>query len=111
MEKRHNYEDLGDYPMPPELTSRVEEAIGEADRYVASLQAGNHEVRVNFRWSARQLELVQQAADLMGVPYQSYLKQAALRQALTDLKAASDLRDRRPIENQPRSTRMTKTSG
>ena len=46
------------------------------------------ETRVNLRWPTAQLAVIQRAAALYGMPYQTYLKQAAFRQALNDLKDA-----------------------
>ncbi len=48
------------------------------------------EQRVNLRWSRDQVELIRQAAAIYGITYQTYLKQAAVRQALVDLKAAKE---------------------
>jgi predicted DNA binding CopG/RHH family protein len=44
---------------------------------------------VNFRWGREQVELVKRVAHLMGVPYQTYMKQVVYKQALADLKEAS----------------------
>jgi predicted DNA binding CopG/RHH family protein len=48
------------------------------------------EQRVNLRWSRDQVELIRRAAAIFGITYQTYLKQAAVRQALADLKAAKE---------------------
>ena len=45
--------------------------------------------RVNFRWGRDQVELVKRVAQIMGVPYQTYIKQVVYKQALADLKEAS----------------------
>ena len=42
-----------------------------------------------MRWSRQALEVVREAAELHGVPYQTYVKQVVFRQALTDLKDAA----------------------
>ncbi|GEM_PF-3004591 len=49
------------------------------------------EARVNFRWGREQLDLVKRAARLMGVPYQTYIKQVVYRQCMVDLKAAASV--------------------
>ena len=49
-------------------------------------QRSADEARVNFRWGREQLAFVKRAASLMGVPYQTYIKQAAFRQADGDLQ-------------------------
>lgn len=52
--------------------------IEEAERGIA-------EERVSMRWEGHALGVVRRAAALAGVPYQTYVKQVAFRQALTDL--------------------------
>jgi hypothetical protein len=46
------------------------------------------EMRVNIRWGRAQVDTLKRAASLYGVPYQTYAKQAAMRQAIADLRAA-----------------------
>jgi predicted DNA binding CopG/RHH family protein len=60
-----------------ELVTRLE---GEADREIA---AGT----VTLRWGREQIAVVKRAAALMGVPYQTYLKQVVFRQAVDDIAA------------------------
>jgi predicted DNA binding CopG/RHH family protein len=62
-----------------------------AARLASLTEAADRELeeeRVGLRWSARPLGVVKRAAALHGVPYQTYMKQVTLRQALTDLKDA-----------------------
>lgn len=61
-----------------ELVSRLED---EADRELAS-------GAVTFRWGKVQIATVKRAAALLGVPYQTYLKQVVFRQALEDIEQA-----------------------
>jgi predicted DNA binding CopG/RHH family protein len=82
MEKHRDYQDLGDVDLPPDVTARVDAAIAEADRDVPA-------TRVNFRWGRRQLEVVKRAADLAGVPYQSWLKQVVWEAAIAQIRAAT----------------------
>ena len=82
MSKRRNYEELGEIELPVEVSDRVEAAVGHADRELA-------EARVNFRWGLPQVEVIKRAADLAGVPYQTYIKQVVFRQAVEDLKSAA----------------------
>lgn len=72
-------EDLGDYEMEASTAEKVEMMIAEAD---AELE----ETRVNFRWGKKQVKLVKQAADLMGIPYQIYIKETVYRQAFKDVR-------------------------
>jgi predicted DNA binding CopG/RHH family protein len=61
-----------------ELVSRLEaEADGE-------LAAGS----VTLRWGKGQIAVVKRAAAILGVPYQTYLKQVVFRQALADIERA-----------------------
>ena len=61
-----------------ELVSRLEV---EADRDIA---AGI----VTLRWGKEQIGVVKRAAAILGVPYQTYLKQVVFRQALADIEQA-----------------------
>ncbi len=79
--KKIKLEDLGDYEMDPKMASKAERMIAIAD-------AEMDETRVNFRWGKRQVNLVKQAADLMGIPYQIYIKETIYRQALNDIREA-----------------------
>ncbi|MBX9878797.1 MAG: hypothetical protein K2Y22_10105 [Candidatus Obscuribacterales bacterium] len=74
----------GEFKMDSATSSKVEKMISQAS-------GEDEETRVNFRWGKEQLALVKRAANLMGVPYQTYLKQVVYRQCLIDLKSASDL--------------------
>ena len=65
-------------------SATVEAAIAQADRDV-------DEARVNFSWGAAQVAVVKHAAEIAGVPYQTYIKQVVFRQALDDLKDATAL--------------------
>jgi predicted DNA binding CopG/RHH family protein len=61
-----------------EMVSRLEE---EADREIA---AGV----VTLRWGKEQIAVVKRAAAILGVPYQTYLKQVVFKQALADIERA-----------------------
>ena len=45
-------------------------------------------MNVNFRWGREQVALVKKAAALVGVPYQTYLKQVVWKQAVEDIRRA-----------------------
>ena len=60
----------------------------ELSRLEQAADARFEEERVSIRWVRTALEVVREAARLHGVPYQTYVKQVAFRQALTDLKDA-----------------------
>ncbi len=113
MGKRRDYEELEDLELSPELARQVENAVAQAERDVDARKRGHQDVRVNFRWSSRPLQCVMDAADLMGVPYQTYIKEAAMRQALADLKSAREVQgpafgdDR----SSPRGLQLVKSGG
>jgi len=68
-----------------EMVTRLEK---EADQEIA---AGT----VTFRWGKEQIDVVKRAAAILGVPYQTYLKQVVFRQALTDIEHAEAVLARR----------------
>lgn len=73
------------YEMDSETSLRVEEMVAAADQELSD------EARVNFRWGREQLELVKRVAGLMGVPYQTYIKQVVYRQCLQDLRTSAEV--------------------
>ncbi len=75
----------GEYKMDSATSAKVEEMISVADQQAS-------ETRVNFRWGKEQLDLVKTVAALMGVPYQTYIKQVVFRQCLEDLQLCSEAR-------------------
>jgi predicted DNA binding CopG/RHH family protein len=77
--KRRKYEDLGEYDVPPDVEANVNRMIAQADEEDDLL-------RVNFRWSKEALEVVKQAAGLMGIPYQTFIKQTVFEHALSIIK-------------------------
>ncbi len=84
MEKHREYQDLGDVEITGELDARINAAVTAADEEIEA-------TRVNFRWGLSQVRVVKRAAELAGVPYQTYLKQAVYRQAVQDLKDAASV--------------------
>ena len=79
MAKRYITEDV---PYEADIDPRLE-ALEEETEYEL---AGRGETRVSFRWGKEQLAIVKEAACAIGVPYQTYLKQAVFNQALSDLQ-------------------------
>jgi predicted DNA binding CopG/RHH family protein len=61
-----------------EEVSRLEAA---ADREIVAST-------VTLRWGKEQVAVVKRAAAILGVPYQTYLKQVVFRQALADIERA-----------------------
>lgn len=65
----------------PEISEWITRLETEADRDIA---AGT----VTLRWGKDQIAVVKRAAALIGVPYQTYLKQVVFRQAVADIEQA-----------------------
>lgn len=63
----------------PEVSALVTRLEAAADRELAT-------GTVTLRWGREQIGIVKRAAALMGVPYQTYLKQVVFRQALDDIE-------------------------
>jgi predicted DNA binding CopG/RHH family protein len=64
-----------------DVSKMVDRLEKEADREIA---AGV----VTFRWGKEQIAVVKHAAGILGVPYQTYLKQVVFKQALSDIERA-----------------------
>lgn len=79
MRKQRKYERLEPIELSAEDSADFERQIAEADKEL-------EEARVNFRWGKAQVELVKQVAKLIGVPYQTYIKETLYRSCLNDLK-------------------------
>ena len=68
---------------PTEAEERGINALEDA------FEARYAEARVNIRWNEAPLRVIQRAAEIAGVPYQTYIKMVAYRQAIADLQAAT----------------------
>jgi predicted DNA binding CopG/RHH family protein len=78
--RRHSYRDLPDVELSDELDDKIRALTRVADQDI-------DESRVTIQWGQEQLATVKRAADLLGVPYQAYIKQVLFRQALKDIQA------------------------
>ncbi|MEB3197832.1 MAG: hypothetical protein VKP62_11570 [Candidatus Sericytochromatia bacterium] len=67
----------------PAAEARAEAAIAEADAELAARKA-----HVTFRWEVAPLDVVRQAAELAGVPYQTWMKQVLYKEAVAAITAA-----------------------
>lgn len=65
----------------PDVSEMVTRLEAEADREIAAST-------VTLRWGKQQIAVVKRAAAIMGVPYQTYLKQVVFRQAIADIERA-----------------------
>ncbi len=80
MNRRRSYRDLPDIELSDELDDKIRALTRVADQDI-------DESRVTIQWGQEQLATVKRAADLLGVPYQAYIKQVLFRQALKDIQA------------------------
>ena len=95
------------YEMEPDEDARITAMIDQAEQDIDEMRASGRwapsedtipierpaskarvpkEAKVTMRWPREQLDVVRKAADLFGMPYQTYVKQAAFRAALDDLQ-------------------------
>ena len=65
----------------PEVSDLVSRLEAEAEAQGAPRS-------ITLRWGERQIAVVKRAAAILGVPYQTYLKQVVFRQALNDIEHA-----------------------
>ncbi len=86
MSKKRSYEVLEPEEFSPEQMGAIDAQIAQAE---ADLQTD--EVRVNFRWQKNQLDLIKRAADQIGIPYQTYMKDVLFRQAVEDVNTFQSL--------------------
>ncbi len=66
-------------------------------------EIADNECFINFRWGLSQLAIVRQAAELIGVPYQDYIKQVLYRQAHADLRQFGVISPEHNKQQSPRS--------
>lgn len=76
--ERRSVEEVDD-----DLAEQWETMIEEADRELG-------EVETHLRWQQPDIEVIKRAAARCGISYQTYIRRAAFRQALTDLKATEN---------------------
>jgi predicted DNA binding CopG/RHH family protein len=69
-----------------------------AEAELARQVALTDEERVNMRWGKLQLDMVREASLALGIPYQTYIKQVATRQAMADLAKAKLARMTRGVK-------------
>ena len=86
MSKKKHFviEDLGVQELPDDLDQLLMKKMQEAEEDLK-------EARLQIRWKTRQVNLIKQAAKLMGVPYETYAKQVLYRQAMDDIERSKAL--------------------
>lgn len=76
---KYGIEFEGDIELSPELDTKVTKMIEQAD---AEIEAA----RVNFRWDKQHVDLIKTAAELLGVPYQVYIKMVLAEHAVNTVQ-------------------------
>ena len=80
--EKFDIQDLGTVKLPEEQHKLAITKIAEADKEV-------EQMRMQIRWGLKQVALVKRAAKLIGVPYQTYIKQVLFHQALRDIEKSN----------------------
>ena len=89
-------QDLGEFDSFTDLGLSPEEAAkaeAQVERHSEAAERDLDEVRVNFRWGRRQVDLVKRAASAAGIPYQIYIKYVLFEHAMADLERVKALGD------------------
>lgn len=86
MSEKIEYQDLGDEELSEEQTELIEQMTQQADRDIEEMQ-------ISFKLGTPQLSLIKRAADLLGIPYQTYIKESAVRQSVNDIEKLSHIMD------------------
>ncbi len=84
MRKPGKYTGDGNIELTPEQAELVDRKIAEAD---AEYEAA----RVNFRWDKKHLDVVKAAAEVVGVPYQIYIKMVLFDSSVRVLGQCADI--------------------
>lgn len=82
--KKIQYKVLPDAELTAEEDAQVLEMIEQAERDI-------DDMRVSFRWGLKQLDLVKDAAKVMGVPYQTFIKLAVFERAAAVLNSVKSI--------------------
>ena len=84
MNEYNDYEDLGDVEFSGEEAEKINNMIELADKE-------NDEVRISFRWKNKQLQILKEASELIGVPYQTYIKMVLYNHSIEDIKKSKEI--------------------
>lgn len=47
--------------------------------------------KMQIRWGTKQIDVLKKAASIMGIPYQTYVKHVAYRQAMEDIERSINI--------------------
>ena len=84
MEELNDYEELGDIELSEEEGEHYNKIINLAEEQI-------EDVRVSFRWKSKQLNIIKQASQLIGIPYQTYIKTVLFNQSIEDIRKAKSV--------------------
>ena len=84
MEELNDYEELGDIELSEEEGEHYDKIINLAEEQI-------EDVRVSFRWKSKQLNIIKQASQLIGIPYQTYIKTVLFNQSIEDIRKAKSV--------------------
>jgi predicted DNA binding CopG/RHH family protein len=84
MEELNDYEELGDIELSEEEGEHYNKMINLAEEQI-------EDVRVSFRWKSKQLNIIKQASQLIGIPYQTYIKTVLFNQSIEDIRKAKSV--------------------
>lgn len=71
--------DGGTIELSDELNELINKKISQAEKDI-------EQMKMQIRWGTKQIDIVKQAASLMGIPYQTYVKHVVYRQAIEDIE-------------------------
>ena len=84
MSKKREYEIVSEFEFEGEQAEKIQKMIDTAENDI-------DEARIFFRWNKKQLDLVKEAAKLIGIPYQTYIKTVLFKQSLEDIKKTKEI--------------------
>ena len=71
--------DGGTIELSQEMDALINKKIAQAEKDI-------EQMKMQIRWGVKQIDIVKQAASLMGIPYQTYVKHVVYRQAIEDIE-------------------------
>ena len=74
------------------ISSKLSEEEGEHyNKMIKIADEQIEDVRVSFRWKSKQLNIIKQASQLIGIPYQTYIKTVLFNQSIEDIRKAKSV--------------------
>jgi predicted DNA binding CopG/RHH family protein len=79
---------LNDVELSDDESAALDQMQAQADRDAVEERKSR---TIAIRWGSEQLQMIRRAAELRGIPYQIYIKNAAWEVARQDLERAHDI--------------------